>query len=167
MNYFVVKQLACPQPSAFDNPVSWSPDLTLANWIRPFVLELSYTSRRFKPYAVDLGDDGPPFHWDPERRALLRADLDAFLHVYGLSRQEAEHVLDSFFGVRKYDERDFGAHRTRCLVLEAYDRMAMAIANGGTGWKPLADIPAGLGPHHDLAQRDATKTSVSDSWTAL
>jgi hypothetical protein len=34
---------------------------------------------------------------NPERRALLRADLDAaFLHVYGLNREEAEHVLDSF-----------------------------------------------------------------------
>jgi hypothetical protein len=71
--------------------------------------ELSYTSWRLKPYAEQLGDHGPPFHWHVERRALLWADLDAaFLHVYGLSREEAEHILDSFVVLRKYDERDFG-----------------------------------------------------------
>ena len=53
--------------------------------------------------------------------------------MYGLAREEAEHVLDSFFVVRKYDERDHGEYRTKRLVLEAYDRMAAAIANGGKG----------------------------------
>ena len=140
MNYFVVQQLACPHPSAFDNPVSWQHDTTLADWIRLYVLELSYTSWRLKPYAENLGDDGgPPFHWNAERRALLRADLDgAFMHVYGLTREESEHVLDSFPVVRKYDERDHhGEYRTKRLVLEAYDRMAGAIAKGGKGWQPL------------------------------
>lgn len=81
--------------------------------------------------------------------ALLRADLEAaFLHVYGLTRAEAEHVLDSFFVVRKYEERDLGEHRTRRLVLQAYDRMAAAIARGGTGWTSLAAVPAGAGPRH-------------------
>ncbi|MDT4981784.1 MAG: hypothetical protein QOG07_3663, partial [Pseudonocardiales bacterium] len=59
--------------------------------------------------ARDMGDDGPPFRWNTERRALLQADLDAaMLHVYGLTRSEAEHVLDSFAVVRKYEERDHG-----------------------------------------------------------
>lgn len=149
MTYNIVQQLACPTPAAFTHPAPWHPTTSLADWLLPYVLELSYTSWRLQPYARDLGDDGPPFWWDPERRALLRADLDAgFLHVYGLRRDEAEHVLDSFFVVRKYEERDFGEYRTRRLVLDAYDRMAATIANGGTGWKPLADIPAGQGPRH-------------------
>ena len=143
MKYFTVKQLACPSPDVFAQAAVWQPDLTLSDWVRPYVLELSYTSWRLKPYAEELGDDGPPFHWDAERRVLLRADLDAaFLHVYGLSREESEHVLDSFPVVRKYEERDYGEYRTRRLIIEAYDRMASAIANGGKGWRPLADIPA-------------------------
>ncbi|MGV1005470.1 MAG: Eco57I restriction-modification methylase domain-containing protein [Candidatus Nanopelagicales bacterium] len=149
MTYNIVKQLACPEPAKFAEPTRWKSDLPLADWVRGHVLELSYTSWRLKPYADDLGDHGSPFHWDPERRALLRADLDAgFLHVYGLDRAEAEHVLDSFNVVRKYEERDYGEYRTKRLVLEAYDRMARAIANGGSGWEPLADPPAGLGPRH-------------------
>lgn len=149
MTYNVVKQFACPAPEYFTRPAPWHPATILTDWLISYVLELSYTSWRLQPYAVDLGDEGPPFRWDSERRALLRADLDAaFLHIYGLRRDEAEHVLDSFFVVRKYEERDFGEYRTRRLVLQAYDRMAAAIANGGTGWKPLADVPAGHGPRH-------------------
>src|SRR5438552_11864016 len=117
--------------------------------ITPYLLELSYTPWRLRPYAQEMGDDGPPFRWDPERRALLRADLDAaMLHVYGLTRTEAEHVLDSFPVVRKYEQRDHGEYRTRRLVLEAYDRMAAATARGGGGWTPLAPVPAGAGPRH-------------------
>jgi hypothetical protein len=149
LSYSILKQLACPAPSSFAQLAAWHRERTLAEWLRPYVIELCYTSWRLKPFAEDLCDDGPPFHWHPERRALLRADLEAaFLHVYELDREAATHVLDSFLVVRKYDERDFGEFRTKRLVLEAYDRMAHAIANGGKGWKPLADIPAGSGPRH-------------------
>ncbi len=37
----------------------------------------------------------PPFVWDEERRAHLRAQLDAFyFHKYGLTRKQARYVLD-------------------------------------------------------------------------
>ena len=36
-------------------------------------------------------------------------------HLYGLTRAEVEHVLDSFFVVRKYEERDHGEFRTKRL----------------------------------------------------
>jgi hypothetical protein len=68
--------------------------------------------------------------------------------MYGLTREEAEHVLDSFFVVRKYEERDRGEYRTKRLVLDAYGRMADAIAKGGKGSQSLADVPAGSGPRH-------------------
>ncbi len=149
MTYFIVKQLACPSPGQFESQTPWRQNEHLQTWLKPYVLELAYTSSRLHRYAQDIGDDGPPFRWDPKRRALLRADLDAgFFHVYGLDRDEAEHVLDSFVVVRKYEERDFGEYRSKRLVLEAYDRMAEAVANGGKGWKPLADPPAGHGPRH-------------------
>ncbi|WP_433803397.1 Eco57I restriction-modification methylase domain-containing protein [Actinomycetospora sp. CA-084318] len=153
MTYSVVQQLACPPPEVFERPCSWQPDVTLAAWVVPYVLELSYTSWRLRPYAREMHDHGPPFRWHPERRTLLRADLDAaFMHVYGLSRVETEHVLDSFFVVRKYEHRDLGEFRTRRLILDAYDRMAAAISRGGVGWTSLADTPAGLGPRHPPRQ---------------
>lgn len=53
-------------------------------------------SRRTGPFASDCGYEGPPFRWDPERRFLLRAELDAaFFHLYGLSRDAADYILDT------------------------------------------------------------------------
>lgn len=37
----------------------------------------------------------PPFAWDEDRRARLRADLDAFYaRAYGLTRDELRYILD-------------------------------------------------------------------------
>jgi hypothetical protein len=51
-------------------------------------------------------------------------------------------VIDSFFVLRKNEERTCGEFRTRRLVLAAYDAMAT-----GTYGSPL-DPPAGHGPRH-------------------
>ncbi len=45
MKYFTTKQLACPEPVAFDDVPAWS-DVPLAQFVRPRVLELAYTSYR-------------------------------------------------------------------------------------------------------------------------
>ena len=122
--YYIFKQLPSPSPGVLDATTPWS-DEPLADWLRPRVLELTYTSYRMAPYARSLGYDGPPFGWDPERRAILRAEIDAaMMHIYGLQRDEVEHVLDSFPVLRKYEERDLGEFRTKRLVLEFYDEMS-------------------------------------------
>jgi hypothetical protein len=71
LTYSVLGQIACPAPETFERPQPWSGRVPLREWVLPRVLELSYTSWRIRPYAVDLGDDGPPFRWLPERRELL------------------------------------------------------------------------------------------------
>jgi hypothetical protein len=129
LNYFTVKQIAAPTPEVLSLTPSWLNE-PLATWLIPRVLELTYTSHRMTPYARSLGYDGPPFAWNPQRRALLRAEIDAaMMHAYGLKRDEVEHVLNSFRVLRKYEERDFGEFRTKRLVLESYDRMAEAASD--------------------------------------
>jgi N-6 DNA Methylase/Eco57I restriction-modification methylase len=99
-------------------------------------LELTYTSYSLAPFARDLGYDGPPFAWDEDRRALLRADLDAFYaRAYGLTRDELRYILDpadvkgpdypseTFRVLKEREIREYGEYRTRRLVLEAWDRM--------------------------------------------
>ncbi|WP_319804142.1 Eco57I restriction-modification methylase domain-containing protein [Nocardioides dongkuii] len=157
MSYFIVKQLACPTPATFEEPVRWA-DATLADFVRPRALELTYTSHRMAGYARDVlaqpvgSPVGGPFRWLPERRAQLIAELDAaMLHAYGLSRGEAEHVLDSFFVVAKVEERDLGEYRTKRLVLATYDALADAAAAGVPFVSPL-DPPPGEGPRHPERQ---------------
>src|SRR4051794_27136969 len=74
------------------------------------------------PFARDFGYDGPPFGWDDERRATLRAELDGiYAHLYGLSRDDFAYILDTFPIVRDKDVKGFGEFRTKRLCLEAYD----------------------------------------------
>jgi hypothetical protein len=128
LSYFLVKQLPVLPPSSYTQ--------TAIDFIQPRVLELTYTSYDLKPWAEDLGYDGPPFIFDPERRSLLRAELDAFYaHLYGLNRDELRYILDpadvmgpdypsETFRVLKTNElRQFGEYRTQRLVLEAWDRL--------------------------------------------
>jgi hypothetical protein len=151
LTYGVVNQLSCPEPDAFEAVPSWS-DAPLTSFVCARVLELTYTSQRMAPYAADVMgkvDPGPPFRWLPERRDQMRAELDAaILHLYALAREDAEHVLDSFLVIRKYDERDHGEFRTKRLVLAEYDRMMQAAASGSPYRSPLAP-PPGLGPRHE------------------
>jgi len=83
-----------------------------------------------------MGYDGPPFVWDEERRALLRAELDAYYaHLYGLTRDELRYILDpadvygedfpgeTFRVLKEKEIKRHGEYRTRRLVLEAWDRL--------------------------------------------
>ncbi len=59
----------------------------------PSFLEFTYTAWDLEPFARDVGYDGPPFRWDPKRRFLLRAELDAaFFHFYTLSRNDTDLI---------------------------------------------------------------------------
>ena len=82
------------------------------------MLRLTYTAHDMAPFARDLGHDGPPFVWDEEERRHLRARLDAlYFHLYGLGRDDARYVLDTFPIVRREDEKAFNSYRTRDLIL--------------------------------------------------
>jgi len=128
LNFFIAKQLPVLPPDAYT-------DSDLA-FIIPRVLELTYTAHDLKPWAEALGYDGPPFPFDPDRRAQLRAELDAYYaRLYGLTREDLRYILDpaavmgedypsETFRVLKHNEqRAFGEYRTQRLVLEAWDRL--------------------------------------------
>ena len=126
LKYHVKKQLVNLPPIAYSEADH--------AYIVPRVLELTYTSHDLKPWAEDLGHHGPPFPYDPTRRAVLRAELDAwYARMYGLTRDELRYILDpadthgrdypteTFRGLKSNELRAFGEYRTRRLVLEAWD----------------------------------------------
>lgn len=98
---------------------------TARELVRDHVLRLTYTSHDMEPFARDLGYDRPPFTWDEEERRHLRARLDAlYFHLYGLTREEASYVMDTFPIVRREDEAKFGRYRTKDLVLAYMNALA-------------------------------------------
>lgn len=128
INFFYLEQLPIFSPSQLSDQEQ--------DTVSARVLELTYTSHSMRPWAEDLGYSGAPFAFDPDRRAQLRAELDAFFAKrYGLLRDELRYVLDphdlkgsdypseTFRGLKNKEINQFGEYRTQRLVLEAFDRM--------------------------------------------
>ena len=93
--------------------------------MRDHVLRLTYTAHDMAPFARDLGYDGPPFIWKDEERRHLRARLDAlYFHLYGLSKDDAAYILDTFPGVRRHNEAAFGRYRTKAMILAYFNALS-------------------------------------------
>jgi hypothetical protein len=141
LNYFYLKQFPVLPPDRYG-------DADLA-FIVPRVVELTFTAHDLRAWGEDLAaydprpaaEEGQPFAWTPERRAHLRAELDAYYaRLYGLTRDELRYILDptdvmgpgypsETFRVLKERERvchPLYTYRTQRLVLEAWDRLAEA-----------------------------------------
>ena len=148
LKYHVKKQIVNLPPDRYTEA-----DLA---FIVPRVLELTYTARDLQPWAEELvsawkteTDDWKPgtpeairrspltpFPYDPDRRAILRAELDAYYaRLYGLTEEELRYILDpadvmgddypseTFRVLKEKEIREYGEYRTRRLVLEAWGRV--------------------------------------------
>jgi hypothetical protein len=146
--YFTMKQIPVPPPSTFAVPCRWDSSSQLSDWLRVRILELVWTGWDIQQFALDLGERGSPFIWAPERRYLLKAELDAaFFHLYGVSHEDADYILDTFPITRRKDEKRYGEYRTKRLILEVYDAMQRAI-DTGVPYQTILDPPPGQGPRH-------------------
>lgn len=78
----------------------------------------------------------PPFKWDEDRRAVLKAELDAiYAKLYGLTTDELRYILEpqdvygpdfpgeTFRVLKEKEMRLYGEYRTRRLVLEAWEKL--------------------------------------------
>jgi len=103
MGYFVVNQLPAPAPAALQPHGSW---------------------------IADRVDRLNAQRLDADTNAHLRAELDALMfHVYGVSRDDADYILETFPIVKRKDIAAHGEYRTKRLILEAYDRIDHAAAH--------------------------------------
>ncbi|MYX51825.1 DNA methyltransferase [Streptomyces sp. SID8385] len=148
LNFFITHQLP------FLSPEQMGPHLP---FITCRIIELAYTAHDMQPLATDLGGVGAPFRWDVNRRTVIRAELDAlFFHLYGITRDDASYILDTFPIVRRKDEAAHGEYRTKRLILAEYDRMAAAgltldtpLTEGESGtYRSTLTPPPGQGPRH-------------------
>lgn len=113
------------------------------------VIELTYFNHDMDAWAEELWKEmteeqrsempnvgrKEPFIFDPDRRAVLQAELDAIVaHLYGLTTDELRYILDpedicgagcineTFRVLKERELREYGEYRTRRLVLEAWNR---------------------------------------------
>lgn len=166
MNYFIYKQLPVLPPDRYSEA-----DLA---FIVPRVLELTYTAHDLSGWAQDLGYDGEPFPFDPDRRATLRAELDAYYaKLYGLTRDELRYILDpadimgedypseTFRVLKNKEQKEFGEYRTQRLVLEALDALESQ--------QPLATPapkPARRAAPYPIYAEGKTPATEAEDWLA-
>ena len=139
MNFFVVEQLPVLSPATYAADAFGVTNLE--NWIRVRVLELMFTARDLTGFAKDIGYEGLPFKWDPSRRELIRAELDAlYFHLYGISRLDVEYIMETFSITDSRDRVIHGDFRSKRLILERYDAIAQA-ASMGTEYQTVLKPP--------------------------
>ena len=139
MSKFIVNQLPVLSPEQISIPLQWQ--------IAKRVAELCYFNHDLDGWAEELWDEltseqreelpqigeKEPFIYNPEKRAVWQAELDAiFAHLYGLSTEDLRYILDpedvcgegcinETFRVLKDNEiRQYGEYRTKRLVMEAW-----------------------------------------------
>ncbi|WP_225100857.1 Eco57I restriction-modification methylase domain-containing protein [Streptomyces sp. CoH27] len=154
LTYFVMEQLPVLPLATYKLSAPWTQDTPLADWIRPRVLELTYTSYEMAPWAKYLGDDGPPFVWDEERRFLMRAELDAaYFHLYGIERADVDLVLDSFRAFKNKQPELF--EETKKEIVRVYE----AMADGRPFTHPSLTPPPAEGPRHPPGTSPLTRVT--------
>ena len=112
MTFGTVNQLPMPAPS-FN--VSW---IHLNHWVGERVERLN--------------------RHDRAQREAIRAELDAAMfHLYGVSRADADYILETFPIVKRKDIAAYDEFRTKRLILEFHEAMAAAIEEGRPYKSPL------------------------------
>jgi hypothetical protein len=141
LNWYIVEQLPFITPARFQGPLPAAfaqamraaqfmnghhPHPTVADFVIPQVLALTYTAHDMAAFARDLGyvdakgEVLPPFIWNDEERRARLAALDAlFFYLYGLNAMDAAYIMDTFPIVREQDIKAFGRYRTKDDVLAA------------------------------------------------
>ena len=141
MNSFFVKQFPVLPFDTIPADLQWE--------ITRRVAELTYFNHDLDGWAQELFDEltdeqklelpqlgeQKPFIFDPDRRAVLQAELDAIIgHLYGLNTEDMRYILDpedvcgpgcinETFRVLKDNEiRQYGEYRTKRLVMDAWYR---------------------------------------------
>ncbi len=131
LNYFIIEQLPTLPPHAYDRPCPWHPKESLADWIATRVFKLTCTARDMLPLADAVGfregdlEGGRLNRWKEDERARLTAELDAaYLHLYAVAREDAEHILSTFQGLHTPASDIPGIRSQAEEILDAYDRLA-------------------------------------------
>jgi len=124
LNLFVFSQLPVPRPGStvIGLRLGQAPD----SWVR-------YRAESLNNWSVRSAE-----------RSHLRAELDGYLlHLYGVTREDAVHLLETFAIVKGKDMKEAGTFRTKDLVLAVYDAMAAAIAQEAEYRAPFGkEVPA-------------------------
>jgi hypothetical protein len=90
---------------------------------------LTCTGTEMMPFWSALAADGwvqaldNPGVVDQAARLDIRCQIEAVVarDVFGLTKEELTHILDSFDGYARKETREFGEYRSKRLALQSFD----------------------------------------------
>ena len=154
LNYFILKQLPVISPYSDKKDIRFTYKTSLYEWLGSRVLELTYTAWDLKYFAQDFGYGGEPFRWNEDRRFLIRCELDAaYFHLYSISKNDVDYIMETFPIVKSRDEKKFGDYRTKLMILKIYDQMKKAMETGEPYQTILDPPPADPRVAHPLMEK--------------
>lgn len=139
MSQYIIQQQPILAPEQISDEIKWE--------MAKRVMELTYFNHDMDAWTEELWEEmtdeqrnempnigkNEPFIFDPDRRAVLQAELDAIVaHLYGLTTDELRYILDpedvcgpgcineTFRVLKERELREYGEYRTRRLVLDAW-----------------------------------------------
>ncbi|PKN09763.1 MAG: hypothetical protein CVU73_02140 [Deltaproteobacteria bacterium HGW-Deltaproteobacteria-8] len=123
VNFFIANQLPVPAPGQFQTPTPWEVHESLQDWIQTRARALYASDHQMSELLTVTYQPR-----SPEERFAIRCELDAaFFHLYGITREDVDYIMDTFPIVKRKDEAAFGCYRTKEMILEKYDEMAEAM----------------------------------------
>jgi hypothetical protein len=116
LNWYIVRQTPVFPPQTFDQTFQ---DQKLRNWVAERIAELTYTAHDLDTWGSDLDFADLPYTWDRDRRRELRVDLEAlFFSLYGLEKEEVNHIFESFWSVKEDEIEEHGRYKLKQQVLD-------------------------------------------------
>lgn len=124
VNFFIANQLPVLAPDQFQVPTPWAVHESLHDWVQTRARELYASDYQMSELLKVVYQPR-----SPEERFAIRCELDAaFFHLYGITREDVDYIMDTFPIVKRKDEAAFGCYRTKEMILKKYDEMAAAMA---------------------------------------
>lgn len=158
VNAFMVEQFPFLTPDQYE-PADVS-------FITERVVELVCTASDMHNFAIEYGGSGQLYSWNADRRAVLRAELDARIaKLYGLTTDDLRYLLDptnvmgdgypseTFRVLQDNERKKYGEYRTARLVIAAWNQLPSGLLGQRTATVTTDRLPIISAPPADLSSQ--------------
>lgn len=140
LKYFTMRQLPMVSKQTAASVPAWS-NQPFLKWVRGRVLALVVDNDEMSSLAGDFTFEPRSDAWVLERRAGIRAEIDAaYFQLYGVARDDVDYIMDTFPITRRKDIAAHGEYRIKRMILEIFDAMAEAEAAGVPYASPFDEL---------------------------
>jgi len=123
---FIFNQLPILPPEQHKQTPGIEGDATIEKSINKILINLTNYSYDLEPFVKDLGGQINPRKWDEQERLDNFAKLDAIVaRLYGLNKDELNHIFANFKGEAKNQKDRHGEYLSKKLTFDYFDKITL------------------------------------------